>query len=759
VSGGSVPYSWSASPADPSLTAPNSANPTVSPTQTTVYTVTSTATSNTNLAFNGNFSLGNLGFNTVYAYYNAVNPTLAQRAYGIVSNPNAWESGFTNCPDHTTGTGQMMVLDGSAINSGNDLVWGQNIAVLPFHSYTFSYWIQSVVASNPAVIRTTINGVVQGTGAATNVTCGWTQYSYVWNSGAAALAQIQLFDQTLATGGNDFALDDISFTTANTCSLSKTVTVTVASPLAAVLNCGTSTANSVTFNWAAVSGAVNYNVSYSINSGQPVNFGTVTAATYTAAGLSPNDSVTITVTPLGGGCFASASQTCLTTPPVNCTPDFAPIPAFCSGTVAPILALISPNGISGTWSPPTINNTASGTYVFTPNGACAASTQTLTVTVTPIVVSNFAAIPTFCAGSNVPLLAATSPNGITGTWFPAIVNNMASGIYTFTPNAGQCAAIQVLNVTVASSIAPDFAQIPAFCSGSAAPVLATTSPNGITGIWSPATVSNTTSGAYTFTPSAGQCGTTQVVNIIVTPTVTPDFAEIPTFCSGATAPILAATSPNGISGTWSPATISNTLEGAYTFTPNAGQCATQQVLNVTLASPVAFNISGGCQAGSYVLQAFPSSGTFDLSALDFQWSDEAGNPVGLNQPMLDVTAAIGSTSEVEEFPSTYGLTISENGGCGSYEAFTVENVYCMIPKGVSHNGDYKNDYFDLSNLGVTHLAIYNRYGTKVYSRNSYTNQWGGQSDNGKQLPDATYYYYLEFENGNPQTGWVYLISK
>ena len=67
VSGGST-YTWTASPADPSLTTPNSATPTVSPSATTTYTVTSSITSPRSLIVNGDFSQGNSGFGTDYQY-------------------------------------------------------------------------------------------------------------------------------------------------------------------------------------------------------------------------------------------------------------------------------------------------------------------------------------------------------------------------------------------------------------------------------------------------------------------------------------------------------------------------------------------------------------------------------------------------------------------------------------------------------------------------------------------------------------------
>src|SRR5690606_1298627 len=44
-----------------------------------------------------------------------------------------------------------------------------------------------------------------------NVTCNWQQFIVVWNSGAATSAQISIINQNTLDAGNDFALDDISF--------------------------------------------------------------------------------------------------------------------------------------------------------------------------------------------------------------------------------------------------------------------------------------------------------------------------------------------------------------------------------------------------------------------------------------------------------------------------------------------------------------------------------------------------------------------
>jgi hypothetical protein len=64
-----------------------------------------------------------------------------------------------------------------------------------------------------------------------------------------------------------------------------------------------------------------------------------------------------------------------------------------------------------------------------------------------------------------------------------------------------------------------------------------------------------------------------------------------TYCEDAVViqPILNTTSLNGITGTWTPSSISTSAAGAtqYVFTPNAGQCATGVSFSVTIGpSPV-----------------------------------------------------------------------------------------------------------------------------------------------------------------------------
>ena len=96
-------------------------------------------------------------------------------------------------------------------------------------------------------------------------------------------------------------------------------------------------------------------------------------------------------------------------------------------------------------------------------------------------------------------------------------------------------------------------------------------------------------------------------------------------------------------------------------------------------------------------------------------------------------------------------------GCTSTVGQTViELPNCVIPQGISPNGDGMNDVFDLSSYDVTKLEIFNRYGTLVYDKENYSNEWYGQTNDGDELPVGTYFYTMEYDDGKRRSAWVYI---
>lgn len=469
--------------------------------------------------------------------------------------------------------------------------------------------------------------------------------------------------------------------------------------------------------------------------------------------LDTSVTATYTFTPLAGQCASTTTLT-VTVSPLT-VPTFSQVAPICSGTTLSPLPTTSTNNITGVWSP-ALNNTATTTYTFTPNTGQCASNATMIIVVNSITTTpTFNPIASICSGTNLAPLPTTSNNGINGTWSPAL-NNTATTTYTFTPATGQCSGTATLTITVDSVTVPTFNAVAAICTGDNLSALPTISLNGITGTWSPA-LNNTATTTYTFTPAAGQCSGTASLTITVNSAATiPAFNPVAAVCVGSTINPLPTTSTNGITGVWSPP-LNNTTTTEYTFTPSTGQCAASTTLTITVQSGFDFTISGSCINKDFVLQAHVADDLFDLSDSDFRWEDSTGATIGSNNPALNITQYLNSTAATEPFPMTISLTVTSVEGCVLSKPFVVENVYCDIQKGISPNSDGKNDFFDLTLLNVKQLNIFNRYGTKVYSKTGYTNQWYGQADNGNTLPDGTYYYALEFVDNQPgKTGWIYI---
>ncbi len=265
------------------------------------------------------------------------------------------------------------------------------------------------------------------------------------------------------------------------------------------------------------------------------------------------------------------------------TPVFDAVAPICEGDPLSPLPTTSINGVTGVWLP-ALDNTTTTTYTFTPDAGQCAVTETLTITVNPLVNPTFDSVADICTGDTLTALPTTSNNGITGTWSPAL-DNTTTTTYTFTPDNGQCALTETLTINVEPIVTPVFDSVADICSGDALTVLPTTSNNGVTGTWSPA-LDNTATTTYTFTPDAAfPCAEVVTLEIIVNPTVVPEFDGVGPICDGDTLAPLPTTSNNGVTGTWSPA-LDNTTTTTYTFTPDAGQICTPSVTLEIIVNPI-----------------------------------------------------------------------------------------------------------------------------------------------------------------------------
>jgi len=353
--------------------------------------------------------------------------------------------------------------------------------------------------------------------------------------------------------------------------------------------------------------------------------------------LNNTATTTYTFTPNTGQCSNTATMTITINPP-SITPTFTQVSPICSGSTLSSLPTTSTNGITGAWSP-ALNNTSTTTYTFTPNGGQCANTTNMTITVNNLSTPTFASVSPICSGSTLSPLPASSTNGITGAWSPAL-NNTATTTYTFTPNTGQCANTTTMTITVNNPTTPTFNAVAPICSGETLSPLPTTSTNSITGAWSPA-LNNTSTTTYTFTPNTGQCANTSTMTITVNNPITPTFTQVSPICSGTTLSPLPTTSTNGISGVWSPA-LNNTSTTTYTFTPNGGQCANTTTMTITVNNPITptfTQVSPICSGST--LSSLPTTSTNGISGV---WSPALNNAATTNYTFTPNTGQCANTT-------------------------------------------------------------------------------------------------------------------
>ena len=121
----------------------------------------------------------------------------------------------------------------------------------------------------------------------------------------------------------------------------------------------------------------------------------------------------------------------------------------------------------------------------------------MTITVNPQVIPTFTQVADICEGDALAALPLVSNNGINGTWAPALDNTVTT-TYTFTPDAGECATIQTMTITVNPQVIPTFTQVADICEGDALAALPLVSNNGINGTWAPALDNTVTTTIYLY---------------------------------------------------------------------------------------------------------------------------------------------------------------------------------------------------------------------------------------------------------------------
>ena len=183
--------------------------------------------------------------------------------------------------------------------------------------------------------------------------------------------------------------------------------------------------------------------------------------------------------------------------------------------------------------------------------------------------------------------------------------------------------------------------------------------------------------------------------------------------------------------------------GAYKVIVTNNGCSSEQSVVVTEnTNAFAVELEAGCKDFDYVISV---TNTVDLPNATYDWSGPGG-----------FTAEGSEIVITDGLPGDYTVEVTNADGCTASAVQTVISTGCMVPKGISPGDADFNNTFDLSNMDVEELKIYNRYGREVYAKSNYKNEWYGQSQKGQDLPTGTYYYMITLPAGKNLTGWVYI---
>ncbi len=459
----------------------------------------------------------------------------------------------------------------------------------------------------------------------------------------------------------------VSGTTGSCKSAVKTVTVTVTTTPTLAVSASSSTICSGKSTTLTATGATTY-------AWFPGGVSTPTMS------INPTSTTVYTVTGTNGSCTSgkTITVTVLAAPTVTASVSNTTI---CNGTPVTVNA---GGATSYTWSPSgsgtssVLNPSATTIYSITgSNGTCNSAVKTVTINVaTSPTLAVSASSSTICSGQSTTL---TVSGATTYAWFPGSVstptmsvNPTSTTVYTVTGTIGSCTSSRTITVSV-NAVPTVTASVTntTICSGT--PV--TVNVGGAAGYtWSPSgsgtssVLSPAATTIYSITGANGTCtGAVRTVTITVTATPTLGLAaSSSTICSGQAATLTAsgATTYTWLPGGQSSAAISvsPSTTTTYTLTGANGSCGstnTMVTVYVTATPTLVTSVTNTTICSGTAVNVSVSG------AISYNWLPSGSGSMSVFTPtattVYTVTGTFGGCTGV---PKTFTINVTPNVGLG-----------------------------------------------------------------------------------------------
>jgi gliding motility-associated-like protein len=304
-----------------------------------------------------------------------------------------------------------------------------------------------------------------------------------------------------------------------------------------------------------------------------------------------------------------------------------------------------------------------------------------------------------------------------------------------------------------------------FCANDPESITATANSNVITWSWSDGGTNATTnpqvSGTFTATAtSENGCTASDAVNVTIIPVdwSIDDIFIGPTDCGLNNGYVSAITSGNfsdPASYTWSGpgpnnpnfinASVWTDLSvGWYYLEIESAGCLQYDSAFVPPNNPPSANLTANPTSGYYPLTVDFQNNS--QNGIAYQWTFGNGQ-----------NATVNDLSGQQQVYDTTGLytvmLVAQNGNCFDTAYVVIEVleppvIPPVLPVGLeptnvfSPNGDGKNDFYSFKMLNIKSLdiTIFNRWGQIVYESTDVNATWNGQSQDGSDVSDGTYFY-------------------
>lgn len=424
------------------------------------------------------------------------------------------------------------------------------------------------------------------------------------------------------------------------------------------------------------------------------------------------------------------------------------------------------NGGQSFQTNPLFTGLAAGVYNAVVTDAGSGITNlTITVTAGNNLAATFTQTNVLCNGNTTGSITVTPSNGTPPYQYALnasgnfqagnTFSNLAAGNYTVqVKDNGNCTTNLQVNITQPPVLSVSATTTNATCAANPDGGINATATGGAPGYaysingttFQPSGSFQVNPGNYTVTVRDNNgCLKTTTVTVGVVNNLTVQSRTDTIICRGVGVQLTTTSTATGFS--WSPTTgLSNPNIASPIATPQAtttyivtaqlGGCSKKDTVVITVRpSPT---VTAGADI-SILAGDVANLNAVASNANSYLWTP----PTGVQTPSnLNTTALPTQTT-------TYKITVRNEFNCEASDDMVVNVVpYCIrVRNAFTPNGDGQNDtwlvtdtYDCLKNITVN---VFNRYGTKVYENTNYRNNWDGRYK-GQTLPDATYYYVIDF---------------